>query len=313
MIRPEPVTIEGRPGVIVFLDKDRQPVEPSDPAAVVARAVFDDGGSATYQVQPSRHDLYSPDQSRDERGRFAEENARVYAQLATQEQLNKLIKGRSKIEHPDENLINAGQQVATVLQEMKAKGMEMPHHVIIDYAESGQVGAQVAGTTIEESGHKTVQKDLTVHIPKTLPKGANLDDAVAAVFGKPSLVSPKHAYSDSEYAQYDRFAARTMRDVITHEMGHVQAGHRGITPGQGVFPMADLLTRHGFSGVGAVRRAAMRVSEYALSNQDEFLAEGFTRLSRGEKLADDSQKLYDALDGPPPDGNWDKVFFPRPS
>jgi len=52
MIQPEPITIDGRHGVVVFLDADRQPVEPRHPKAVVARVVFDDGGRATYTVEP---------------------------------------------------------------------------------------------------------------------------------------------------------------------------------------------------------------------------------------------------------------------
>lgn len=57
MIEPEPITIDGRKGVVVFLDADGIPVEPSSDEAVVARAVFDDGGRATYHVQPKRTDL----------------------------------------------------------------------------------------------------------------------------------------------------------------------------------------------------------------------------------------------------------------
>ena len=52
MIRPEPFEQDGRKGVMVFLDKDMQPVEPDDPSAVVSRAVFDDGGYAVYRVEP---------------------------------------------------------------------------------------------------------------------------------------------------------------------------------------------------------------------------------------------------------------------
>jgi hypothetical protein len=40
------------------------------------------------------------------------------------------------------------------------------------------------------------------------------------------------------------------------------------------------------------------VSEYASKSEDEFIAEAFTRLYRGETLAEDSQKLYDLVKGP---------------
>ena len=52
MIRPEPITVDGRTGVVVFLDEDGIPVAPRDERAGLARAVFDDGGRAVYQVQP---------------------------------------------------------------------------------------------------------------------------------------------------------------------------------------------------------------------------------------------------------------------
>ena len=58
MIRPQPITVDGRTGVIVFLNAARQPVAPDDPEAVVAKALFDGGGVAFFEVGPSaRHDL----------------------------------------------------------------------------------------------------------------------------------------------------------------------------------------------------------------------------------------------------------------
>jgi hypothetical protein len=53
VIRPEPVTIGGKSGVIVFLDANRQPVASDDPTAVLAKAVFDDGSRAFYDVAPT--------------------------------------------------------------------------------------------------------------------------------------------------------------------------------------------------------------------------------------------------------------------
>ena len=88
MIRPEPVTIDGRKGVIVFLDAEEQPVKPDSPDAVIARAVFDDGGYAVYTVPSSEPepkalsyreklrvlqlDWDEAQHPRDETGKFAE-------------------------------------------------------------------------------------------------------------------------------------------------------------------------------------------------------------------------------------------------
>jgi hypothetical protein len=265
---------------------------------------------------PSRHDLAEREYVRDEagrfaevagasptaphvRGKFAEENDRIYQQLGLQTKLKKLVSS-AIIAKPEPNLLAAGQEVLDVLKGMKDQGLEMPHSVLVDHTTgaraSGGVRASIAGWAIRDEkgnllgGHK---KHLTVEIPDTLPSGANLDDAVSAVFGKPSEVNPKWAYKDTEYQTYDKFAARTLRDVVIHEMGHVQAGHRGD------LPYGELLQRGKFGSTDAIRKAAMRVSEYALSNADEFLAESFLRQYRGEKLAPDSEKLYDALDGPP--------------
>jgi hypothetical protein len=45
---PEPISVEGRPGVALYLNKDWDPVPPSE--ALFARVLFDDGGSAFFTV-----------------------------------------------------------------------------------------------------------------------------------------------------------------------------------------------------------------------------------------------------------------------
>lgn len=51
-MKPEPITVDGRSGVVVFLDAQGDPVAAESPEAVMARAIFDDGGRVTYAVKP---------------------------------------------------------------------------------------------------------------------------------------------------------------------------------------------------------------------------------------------------------------------
>ena len=193
--------------------------------------------------------------------------------------------------------VDAASTVADVLTEMRSKGYKLPDSVMVMRIAGGGPRASIKGIRTRDRGKGEVPESFTQHlavdIPETLPDGVNLDDAVKATFGAPSDVSPKFAYGDDSHATYDKFAIRTMRDVVLHEMGHVQTGgHRGM------LPVTTLLNRGTFGSLDQIRRAAMRVSEYALNNEDEFLAEAFTRQYRGETLADDSMKLYEALKGP---------------
>ena len=51
---PEPVTIDGKHGSIVYLDARFNPVEADD--AVLARVLFDDGSSSFYTLNEPVHD-----------------------------------------------------------------------------------------------------------------------------------------------------------------------------------------------------------------------------------------------------------------
>jgi hypothetical protein len=208
--------------------------------------------------------------------------------------------------------------------------MEMPNSIMIGTVSGKRlegnpgIRAAVHGVHIKEGKQESLKKHLVIEIPETLPLDAPLDHAVAAVFsgtvsskdtkatglstGAITPVMEKYVqeHGDPDFAEYDRFTARTLRDVIVHEIGHVQAGHRGE------LDVGTLMGTHAgmsrdkavFPHQGAIKRAMLQVSVYASNNQDEFLAESFTKLYRGEKLSPDAQKLYDALDGPP-------VFFPK--
>ena len=50
MITPQPITIDGRQGTVVYLDAEWHPVTPDQ--ATMAKVLFEDGGSAFYQVSP---------------------------------------------------------------------------------------------------------------------------------------------------------------------------------------------------------------------------------------------------------------------
>lgn len=167
----------------------------------------------------------------------------------------------------------AASHVVEVLEEMKAQGYEMPDSVAVHLKPTGGVRGQV----VFELG----KRSLTINIPKALPADANLNDAVAIAFG---------GRDDG----HERFAVRSMNDVVVHEMGHVQAGSR-TKPGQSGLTSAAV---QAFPTKDAQHAAMREVSNYAATNPDEFLAESFTRLYRGETLPKNAQRLYDALNGP---------------
>jgi hypothetical protein len=201
------------------------------------------------------------------------------------------ITGDKRRDVPSPVSTRAAVVVAAVLKEMQAKGYRMPERVDVGLStHTGPHGA-VHGIVIRDMGKgEQLERDerhLSIGLPDALPDDADLDDAVKAVFSEQDL-----AQGDPLYAKYDRFTARTLKDVIVHEIGHVQAGHRGQ------LNMAPMLSSNLFPSTAAIRQAMQRVSRYASTSADEFLAEAFTRLYRGETLAEDSMKLYRALRGP---------------
>jgi hypothetical protein len=201
----------------------------------------------------------------------------------------KQLVGQVHIAESKPTATRAAAVVADVLEEMKGQGYRLPESVMVGLTGGGGIRGQMAEVRTVTAGAST-ERHLTIDIPEQLPDDANLDDAVAAVFGG---VASAAAEKDPLYSAYDKFAVRTMKDVVVHEMAHTQAGHRGM------LPLGKLLQSGEFTSTNAIARAMRRVSEYASKNQDEFLAEAFTRLRRGETLPEDSMKLYKALDGPP--------------
>jgi hypothetical protein len=210
------------------------------------------------------------------------------------------------IAHATPQLIRAAEATAAVMEDMKAQGLTMPDQVTIEHATvTGQKGpsGQVRHVSITEGDVERRSNHLVIRVPDTLPDDIPLDDATAIVFSEQSKKFLPKDFDDDTRATYDRFTARTMRDVIVHEMAHVQDVKktvRGVIPGSTARiktgPMADWgkLTPK----AKAIQRAALRVSVYAVKNRNEFVAEAFTRMHRGETLADDSMALYKKLKGP---------------
>jgi hypothetical protein len=119
---------------------------------------------------------------------------------------------------------------------------------------------------------------LVVDIPSSAPSFMTLDNVALAAFSE---------YTDEGVRKY---VPRSFKELVVHELGHVQAGIRaGTSMGSfGVMGMSD----------ERVHSSARLVSEYATNNADEFLAEAFTAQYRGETLPPNAQILYDRLNGP---------------
>lgn len=290
MIRPEPITVDGRAGVMVFLDKDRQPVEPSDPTAVVARAVFDDGGSATYQVQPPRHDLGGTGSGNfGHAGRPGEvggsassdqfPDTRQGAKAALQDAVGAEIPVRVS-DHP--TAIRAAKDTAAVLREMRAKGYEMPTEVELR-------------TTAQKypSGEAEERGLLSIQVPDDLPAGMSLDEAYNLAYGANVKVG---VIEDWNVREIRKFTGDSFKDLIVHEMGHVNRRPMHFTENQ---QSADEFKRE-MAGVKAFeRQARLHVSAYAAKNPDEFVAEVFTLLYNGKPVLPETRKVYDDLRGAP--------------
>jgi hypothetical protein len=179
---------------------------------------------------------------------------------------------------------------ANVLKEMKDKGYRLPDSVNIE-GDSGDDGETVpSGVTVSDNPkYGTSNQALTIKIPTALPPDADLDRAVAVAYG-----------GKIPGTKIDKYSAHNMRDVVIHEMGHVQHGF--ISYPQAVIHDAQVA----FKATGdtedqvidKILSAARSVSGYAEHHPQEFVAEAFTRMYRGEKLTPEAMKLYKAMKGP---------------
>lgn len=177
-------------------------------------------------------------------------------------------------EHP--NALRAAFTVAETLREMRAKGYEMPDSVEVKL---------VSGTTDLLAGRTTWTRPrlsyapftttLSISVPDQLPPEFSLDKAAEIGFGGKTK-------NMARYDNIDRFSIRTFKDIVVHEMAHVQNGPRLYKP----MPGPELWPH-----------AATTVSNYATDNTNEFLAEAFVKMYRGDTLSYDARKLYDELGG----------------
>ena len=232
---------------------------------------------------PPTRVLYSPDQPRD-KGQFAEvEGSGADSEQQAGEQqvggVPNVDKVRNEIKTKtgitayvaDTPIARAiGMRLAEVLGEMKQRGYKMPSGVQVDHVQAMAPSASVS------EGHFGAH--LSVDIPEGLKNvtasGSALDSYVEAAFG------------GKTESGVDRFAGTTWRDTIVHEMGHVQHFAQGSVAVVG--------------GDSAVKRGSawQGVSEYAKTNQNEFVAEAFVRLYRGETLTPAAMRLYTRFSGP---------------
>ena len=146
------------------------------------------------------------------------------------------------------NAMRVAVKTADVLTEMKAKGYAMPNSVNIE------VNSVLA---VEGAVETTPRgRDLSIYIPDSIPYDADMDEVVKTAF-------------DGGYRNLDRSdtTIHSLKDIIVHEMGHVNGQENAST----------VLTQE-------LKNVARKVSDYATTNKQEFVAETFTRLYRGEKL-----------------------------
>lgn len=242
---------------------------------------------------------FNPSQERDERGRWTDTVGSYESELRTrarqekqvddvQDALKAIIKGewrsgkRTSV-HVDSHpvTIKAAQQMVPILQEMKNAGYRMPEQIVVDrrYIHS------VSGSVYDN-------KRLSVGFPHEVPVTAKPDDLAKVAFS--GTVSAYDTTTDS-------FAGTTFKDLVVHEMGHIQdrTDTRYWLDDSVLKKVGAVLsTKTDIAGVDTFKRIAFRVSNYARENPTEFVAETFTRLYRGEKLHDDVIKMYKALNGP---------------
>ena len=240
-----------------------------------SRFVWDDLSGLFATPRPKSARKYSEDQPRDDHGRWGSGGFTSSHEATIA--LSHLVSDHTYVEdHPI--AIAAATATHAVLAEMKIKGYAMPNSVDVHRA-SGPAHGETAWYIPTEAtvGNSQLKTKLRVMLPETIPTNVSLKDIVASTFGG----------TDPENGAVDKFTVRSVKDIVIHEMGHVLAGGRGSMAIPEDHPMARVN-----------EDAARSVSRYAARNQDEFLAEAFTRLYRGETLRPDAQRLYDRLNGP---------------
>jgi hypothetical protein len=191
--------------------------------------------------------------------------------------------------------VKTAKVTADVLTEMKQHGYHMPNGVNIR-----QVGGleKPHGATEAHYGRAS----LVIEMPAKAPDEASPEDITRAAFS--SFRSDYSRWAPPTYQAQDLFAVRSFKDMVVHEMAHVQQ----IRTGNRLTPFQDFekATSHFMAGphpnldqaVHRVRMAVSSVSDYAHRNPAEFVAEAFVRKYRGEKLTSDAEELYELYKGP---------------
>lgn len=231
---------------------------------------------------------FNPDEPRDDHGRWTSGGGSSASDVAAhgeptrpppddprthkvEQELQSLLKpdGMVSVTEHSEHALEAANATSGVLSEMKARGYKMPDDIIV----AAEIGGDIHGQTVflPAPGAST---GLKVLFPASLPPEVTLDTAARYTFNSPDLEPNSFAGTNG------------IRDVVIHEMGHVQAGHRSTMVGTRGFPSVEESV------------TARRVSVYAGTNVNEFLAESFTRLYKGEELDGAAMALYNRLDGP---------------
>lgn len=179
--------------------------------------------------------------------------------------------------------------VSSTLKEMKDKGYTMPDKVFVQRDSNLAPHGSLERVVIDGQ----ITTELHIYMPATLPEDANVDDVIWMVFsGSTDDGDPK-------------FSITTMKDVIIHEMGHVQvrAERRLSAPTSfdSAYQHFAAIADGDINEVVVERagRAAKSVSNYGWhGGMQEFLAEAFVRKYRGEKLTPDAETMYKLLEGP---------------
>ena len=181
---------------------------------------------------------------------------------------------------PHPNAIRAAPEVGRVLAEMKARGFEMPEKILVDIVNEDSPRGEAAAWM------------LRVSLPNEAPDDVPLDHLARAAFG-----------GKDEDGLPDFQSGGSFAGLVVHEMGHVQAitASTGRVPSMGQ-QLQHYSEQHHMSYSEAhdrFRKLAGEISGYAGTNPNEFVAETFTKLYRGESVSDEVREMYTFFGGTP--------------
>lgn len=259
----------------------------------------------TAPVKPVKALKYSEAQPREpagspEGGRFAggnsaggpEDLSTIDGQMAARDRLRESIgevigdPGNVWIEMSPISL-KVAHEAEVVLREMKAKGYTMPD----------SFWAQRDSRTDPHGAVEGFREEFHLYFPATLPDDAD-PNVAAKVFG------------GTHDGIKDFAGEATVRDIVIHEMGHIQhtADMRsgGLWQSETAFDVLAHSFNKGSPGNASdivdsenrVKAAALSVSRYAYSRPREFVAEAFVHMYHGGTLTPDAAKMYRLLNGP---------------